>query len=71
MNAVGYGHEISSETIRGLGIVLQYTYRAESSRAKDPGARRGLMADGEYFAPTETAGTIHVPLIALKWPRMS
>lgn len=65
MNAAGYGHEISSETIRGLGIVLQYTFRQEAKGVRDPSALRGLMSDGEYFAPTEAGDKLHCGIVPI------
>lgn len=63
MSATGYGHEISCETIRGLGTVFQYTFREESRRIKDSSALRGLLPDGEYFAPTEVADKLHCGIL--------
>lgn len=65
MNAAGYGHEISSETIRGLGIVLQYAFREEAKGVRDPTALRGLMSDGEYFSPTIAGDKLHCGIIPI------
>lgn len=59
MNASGCGHTFTSERVRGLGLVLQYTFHEESKKVRNAsGARRGV-GYGEYLAPTETADKLH------------
>ena len=65
MNASGCGHTLTSETIRGLGIVLRYGYRTESNRVRNAiGARRGVRY-GEFLSPTETADKLHCGVIVV------
>ena len=59
MNAAGSGHTISSETVRGLGTILQYTHHSESKAIKNlSGSRRGLSATN-YLSPTVTTDKLH------------
>ena len=65
MNASGCGHTLSSETIRGLGLVLRYAFREESRRAQNPDTSRRSMRPGEFFAPTETADKLHCGIVPI------
>lgn len=59
MSAAGSGHTLTSETVRGLGLVLQYTHHAESiSLTNLAGSTRGLR-EAEYLSPTSTADKLH------------
>ena len=59
MNAAGSGHTLSSETVRGLGTILQYTIHDESKSVRNlSGSNRGLGA-GEYLSPTIAADKLH------------
>lgn len=59
MNAFGCGHTITSESVRGLGLVVKYTFHEESRKVRNAtGARRGV-GHGEYLSPTQTADKLH------------
>ena len=59
MNAAGSGHTLSSETVRGLGTIIQYSIHDESKSVRNlSGSRRGLGA-GEYLSPTTAADKLH------------
>jgi hypothetical protein len=59
MNAAGSGHTLTSETVRGLGMILQYNNHQESRSLQNfTGSRRGLNAD-EYLSPTTIADKLH------------
>ena len=59
MNAAGCGHTMTSETVRGSGMVLQYNNHQESKLLKNfTGSGRGLNID-EYLSPTFIADQLH------------
>lgn len=59
LNASGSGHTLSSETIRGLGLVVKYDFHRESTSTKTSlGSGRGLN-QGENLSPTITADKLH------------
>ena len=65
MNASGCGHTMTSETIRGLGMVLRYSYQTGSRKIRNAtGARRGVSYE-EYLAPTETADKLHCGIVPI------
>ena len=65
MNAQGCGHTFTSETVRGLGMVLEYSSHKESKAIRNArGARKGLGA-GEYLSPTVTADKLRCSIIPI------
>jgi hypothetical protein len=65
MNASGCGHTITSETVRGLGLVLKYSYHHESIKVRNTsGTNRGVTHQ-EYLSPTISSDKLHCGILTI------
>ena len=65
MNASGCGHTLTSEAIRSLGLVVQYTFHEESKKPRTTGIARRKIHPVDYFAPTQAADKLHCGILPI------